>query len=269
MKGASVRLLESRYVTGRGGEAFFDGVGRALVYAASGGARLFLESGELSVPAGSLYLSSRGESFGIRAESGAIFLAFSTVSFSEDQGLEALFGVLHRPGERERRQLGEVLREISADRGDAVGERIIENSLMNLLLLLLRESEISLAEEKTALIEEVRTEAQAIRHYLLENYSSRITLEDLCFLFRTNRSALCRIFRREYGRTIQEYLQELRISEAKRLLREGDLSVTIISERVGFESVHYFSRSFKKRLGITPTEYGRAERKKKELMGDL
>ena len=265
MEDLSVKLLSARYATGRGGELFFDGRGYALLYATSGEAILRVDGEEISVHPGELYVSEKGNHFSTKSESGAIFLTLSATLPDN----HSVFGKKHKVSERVRRHLGEIMRELSSHRSDPFFYRVIENSLSTVLLLLLRGEETEISEELLALCEPVKTEAQAIRHYLLENYSSEITLEGLCFLFRTNKTALCREFKREYGKTVREYLSELRISEAKRLLREGRLSVTDISERLGFESIHYFSRAFKSAVGITPTEYKGAERKKKELMGEV
>ena len=53
----------------------------------------------------------------------------------------------------------------------------------------------------------------------------------------------------------ERYLTALRIGEAKRLIREGNLTFTQIAERLGIESIYYFSNLFKKQTGMSPTEY--------------
>jgi len=95
----------------------------------------------------------------------------------------------------------------------------------------------------------------AVKRYLDENYTARITLDNLCFLFGTNKTTLCRNFKEEYDKTVTEYVTERRLDEAKALLRDGSSTVTQISQQLGFDSVHYFSRTFKKRVGISPSEY--------------
>ncbi len=96
---------------------------------------------------------------------------------------------------------------------------------------------------------------QKILSYIDENYTQPIRLEELCFLFATNKSSLCRAFREECGETIVAYVNRRRITEAKRYLRDGRYSVTEISAMTGFSSVHYFSRLFKQYEGQSPTEY--------------
>lgn len=103
---------------------------------------------------------------------------------------------------------------------------------------------------------------QAIHRYVTENYNSKITLDNLCFLFGTNKTTLCKSFRKEYGITIINYINTLKIREAKALLRKNQMSITLIAEHLGYESVHYFCRHFKKQTGLSPTDYAKSIRSK-------
>ncbi len=94
-----------------------------------------------------------------------------------------------------------------------------------------------------------------IKNYLDEHYREKIQLDSLCFLFGTNKTTLCQSFKRMYGTTVLDYINGLRIKEAKRLLRDKELSITQISEKLGFSSIHYFCRFFKKTMGQAPKEY--------------
>jgi transcriptional regulator GlxA family with amidase domain len=66
-----------------------------------------------------------------------------------------------------------------------------------------------------------------------------------------------RRFKRATGSTLIEYLQDLRIEEAKRLLEAGEHPVDEISFRVGYEDASFFRRLFKRRTGLTPSQYRR------------
>ena len=68
-------------------------------------------------------------------------------------------------------------------------------------------------------------------------------------------SQLKRVFREQVGQSVISYLTALRIGEAKRLIRQGNLTFTQIAECVGIESIYYFSNLFKKQTGMSPTEY--------------
>ncbi len=91
--------------------------------------------------------------------------------------------------------------------------------------------------------------------YLGENFLEKITIDNLAFLFRTNRSSLCREFKNATGKTIIEYINSKKIELAKEQIANSDKSFTQIAEDLHFESIHYFSRFFTQRTGVTPSEY--------------
>ena len=66
------------------------------------------------------------------------------------------------------------------------------------------------------------------------------------------------MFREQVGKTAVHYLNALRVQEAKRLIRRGELNFTQIAERVGIESIYYFSNLFKKYAGVSPSEYAKS-----------
>ncbi len=109
-----------------------------------------------------------------------------------------------------------------------------------------------------------RSRIEAIHQYITENYTEKILLDNICFIFGTNKTTLCQDFKNVYKVTIVNYINSLKIKEAKALLRENKLSVTEISEKLGFNSIHYFSRMFKKVTGHTPKEYSKSIRSKFE-----
>lgn len=96
---------------------------------------------------------------------------------------------------------------------------------------------------------------QEVLHYIEENYKEKISLDELCFLYGTNKTSLCNGFRESYGSTIINYINKLKIREAKRMLREGKYNLTQISSAVGFSSIHYFSRIFKQYENQSPSSY--------------
>lgn len=96
---------------------------------------------------------------------------------------------------------------------------------------------------------------EEISAYINNNFNQKISLNDLCAIFGTNKTTLCRKFREMYGMTIVNYINHLRIKQSKVLLREGELSISQIATMVGFDSVHYFSKTFKKSENKSPLEY--------------
>lgn len=94
-----------------------------------------------------------------------------------------------------------------------------------------------------------------IHRYVTVNYTNPMSLDDLCFLFNTNKTTLCSSFKEAFGITIKNYINSLKIKQAKKLIRSGVHSITEISEILGFSSVNYFCRLFKKTENKPPKEY--------------
>lgn len=140
-------------------------------------------------------------------------------------------------------------------------DQMIRNELESFLITIVRdflqEKKIVKSPKNTSI-----GNIRAIHQYITENYNTNITLDNLCFIFGTNKTTLCKLFRQEYGETILTYVNSLKIKEAKSLLRKGQLSVTQISEQLSYNSVHYFCRQFKKATGQSPTEYNHSIRSK-------
>lgn len=92
---------------------------------------------------------------------------------------------------------------------------------------------------------------------MLENYMYRLTLSSISANVNLSSSYLCRIFKSEVGTSITNYLNNLRIRKAATLIKENTMSMKEISSMVGIDDQLYFSRLFKKCMGISPSEYGK------------
>ncbi|SMB99068.1 two-component system, response regulator YesN [Thermanaeromonas toyohensis ToBE] len=88
--------------------------------------------------------------------------------------------------------------------------------------------------------------------YINKNFSRNIGVEDVARAVGISPAHLSRLFKQELGRTVIEYLTLVRLEQAKLLLRKGDLTLEEISRRVGYNDVAYFSRVFKREVGVTP-----------------
>lgn len=91
--------------------------------------------------------------------------------------------------------------------------------------------------------------------YIGTNYSKPLTLEETAKSVFLSPDYLNRIFRQETGSTFHQYLTNVRITKAKELIRRTDLRLTDISLMVGYEDQSYFTRVFKRTVGITPGKY--------------
>ncbi len=142
-------------------------------------------------------------------------------------------------------------------------DQMIKLKLESLLISIIRDNKQLHLSHRSDVHRQSRIEA--IHQYITENYTEKILLDNICFIFGTNKTTLCKDFKNEYNMTVLNYINALKIREAKALLRENMLSVTEISEKLGFNSIHYFSRLFKKITGHSPKEYSTSIRSKFDL----
>ena len=91
--------------------------------------------------------------------------------------------------------------------------------------------------------------------FMQENVYSALTLDDICTHLMLGKSRVCNVFKTISGKSVMDYYNELKISEAKKLLRTENYSVSQISDMLGYSCIHSFSRSFKKSVGFCPTAY--------------
>jgi AraC-like DNA-binding protein len=95
--------------------------------------------------------------------------------------------------------------------------------------------------------------------YVNKNYSDNISLEDVSSLMGFDPSYFCRIFKSATGTTFTEYLNFVRVCKAEKLLSTTNKSILEISESVGFSSLSYFNRVFKKIRNSSPSHYRMTE----------
>ena len=92
------------------------------------------------------------------------------------------------------------------------------------------------------------------------NLSSDLSLKSLSQMFSVNASYLSSLFRREMTMTLTDYVNGRRIDTALKLLNTTDIQIQDIAYYVGIEDVNYFTRIFKKKIGVSPTEYKKSIR---------
>ena len=94
-----------------------------------------------------------------------------------------------------------------------------------------------------------------VTEYMKEHIRSHVTIEQICKDNLVGRSRLQKIFKNQCGLGIIDYFSKLKINSAKELIRSRHMNFTQISDYLGYTSIHYFSRQFKKESGMTPSEY--------------
>ena len=102
-----------------------------------------------------------------------------------------------------------------------------------------------------------KMEVSCVKAYLDEHYSEKLALESVASHFFIDKHYLARLFKEQYGVTLVTYLQQVRITHAKRMLRFTDKSIEEIGLECGIGELNYFSRVFKKLEGVSPSEFRR------------
>lgn len=90
--------------------------------------------------------------------------------------------------------------------------------------------------------------------YIEMNYSYKITIADIANFVGIDRTYLYRIFKSELGCSIQDYLMHFKLSKAKVMLENQNLTITEISYSLGFNNVSHFSKTYKDYYGVSPTK---------------
>lgn len=91
--------------------------------------------------------------------------------------------------------------------------------------------------------------------YFENNLRSQLTIEQICRDNLIGNSQLKKLFREKNDSGVMEYFIHLKIDAARQLIRSRQMNFTQIADYLGYTSVHYFSRQFKKETGMTPSEY--------------
>jgi two-component system response regulator YesN len=98
--------------------------------------------------------------------------------------------------------------------------------------------------------------AEEAKAYIRAHYMEPgLSLHEVCSALSISKSYLSAIFKSHTGMTLVEYLTSVRMEAAKELLANDSLRGYEVAAQVGFRDAHYFSLTFKKQTGISPTEY--------------
>ena len=133
------------------------------------------------------------------------------------------------------------------------------NLLERFLVTLLRRSELAIRRESRSVSKIEKSdypeEVYTILLYMEQNIDRNLTVADIADKFNQSESTLQKLFSAHLGCGVIAKFNDMKLRHAKVLIRERNLNFTEIAEVLGFSSVHYFSRLFKKKTGMTPSEY--------------
>ena len=137
------------------------------------------------------------------------------------------------------------------------GEQLIKNYLELFLISLMR-SLTETEQGNPVFVEKSELQSRLIPNILRmmeENIGGPLYVEDIAKQTNYSRAYIFREFKRATGKSLMAYYNEMKIREAKKLIRQGQYNISQISDLLGFESPQYFSRCFKKFTHMTPREY--------------
>lgn len=93
--------------------------------------------------------------------------------------------------------------------------------------------------------------------YIHAHLYEALPIDQICDKFSISRSTLQNLFKNNLKLPPKEYINEAKLSRSRTLIRNGDRTISEVASMLGFNSIHYFSRKFTHRFGITPSEFSR------------
>ncbi len=136
------------------------------------------------------------------------------------------------------------------------GQQMIRINLEMLLITLLRAED-----KKETQVEFIKNDTFAgtisdkISEYLKSRVHSQVYIDEICKMTGYSKSYVSQVFRQTTGESVIEYFNRLKIKEAKKLIRENRFTMSEISDMLNYNDPRYFSLTFKRITGKTPTQY--------------
>ncbi len=244
-----------------------------FVYLDSGKAHITAGDKEFELTQGEAYFHKPNEYHSIRTDNrfaNSVILSFECHSPSM-RSFEDMRTAL---SEAEKDILSKIVRESSvcftdklndvyltkmhkADDRPFGGEQLIKMYIEQLL--------ISIYRNHTAIADKTRHNPKnageltdRIKEMLKENVYSTVTLSDISSVLFFSKTYIKTIFKKNTGMTVMQYFTALKTDEAKKLISCDKYTFTEIAYKLGYSSLHYFSRQFKKTTNMTLTEYARS-----------
>lgn len=94
-----------------------------------------------------------------------------------------------------------------------------------------------------------------VNDYILENFNKKLTLEELSELINVSPATFCRLFKKSMNKNFSEFITEVRIGHACKLLMDSDLSISEVCYLSGYNHLTHFNQKFKRLVGMMPKAY--------------
>ncbi|WP_019533729.1 response regulator transcription factor [Paenibacillus ginsengihumi] len=157
--------------------------------------------------------------------------------------------------------VAKMIKEMGGDERELISyEAIISWHDLNVSLSELKRLLTNFVVDSSQLLKQLRKECakggiHRIKQYIEAHFHKNISLKSIAAEFYMNPVYLGQLFKKHYGMYFNDYLLRLRVNEAKKLLRQTDLRIYEIAEKVGFSNAEYFVTQFEKTEQMTPSEY--------------
>ena len=185
---------------------------------------------------------------------------FVTISFElSGEDLAALKNQKFTAGQQAVTVLHRMLQE--QERGDEYSTDMIIALLNQLLLILLRQQGEPTDKPKPS--NSLHSENQIIQRaqqYISQHLREKLTVPMVAKMIGVSPSYLTALFHKNLQISPGEYIRRLKLQESKQMIRENSMTFTQIAQALQYSTVHHFSRQFKEKFGITPTEYAKSVR---------
>lgn len=243
-----------------------------FVYIDSGKVRITADDKEFDLTQGEAYFHKPDEYHSIRTDNrfaNSVILSFDCLS----PAMRAFEHARISLNDKEKELLGLIVRESSlcfSDRlndvylvkmnkseGPFGSEQLIKLYIEQLLIMLYRKLE----GEKTSARAAAKNSSELtgrIKEILEENVYGTLSLCDISSALFFSKTYIKSVFKKNTGQTIMQYFTSLKIEEAKKLISFDKYTFTEIAYKLGYSSLHYFSRQFKKATDMSLTEYARS-----------
>lgn len=244
-----------------------------LVYVDRGKIFAYYDSEKVLLKTGDIIFHKPGEWHNLKAD-GKNVSNIAIVSFiSNSRAMKFFERRIIKVGSRQRELISGIIREggslFETTLGDPFtpfferrenppfgAEQIIRQYLCELLIGLIRADINGIS---TRMVQNTASGlVNGILEYMAEHISEKLTLASLEGITNMGRSFIEKAFHSSLGTGAIEWFIRMKIDYAKRYIRENDYNMSQIADILGYESIHYFSRQFKKETGMSPTEYSKS-----------
>ncbi|MED0670006.1 AraC family transcriptional regulator [Aneurinibacillus aneurinilyticus] len=230
-----------------------------LLAVISGQGRLTIGMHDYRLRPDTVYVCSPKQTFGTvveRADEMEMFLLKFDAVGEAEHGNKPLFPLMGEIPLHSRGQLAFLCEVITSQRysQDELERFRSQATFQELLYYILKSSRLILKDSQTAL---ERTKA-----YMEEQYSDSVTIDQLARMTDISPKYFVDLFKKTYGISAIDYLTELRMNRAKQLMAQTNVKLQDVARQVGYSDPFYFSRKFKKEVGVSPTVYMKSRRRK-------